>query len=63
MPAPVSPGLRHERNERGASATEYALLVTGIAAVIVLAVVLFGGKVAELFNDSCDTIYSTSCQP
>ena len=31
--------------ERGASAVEYGLLITGIAAVIVVAIYAFGGSV------------------
>lgn len=42
--------------ERGASSVEYGLLITGIAAVIMLAVFIFGGSVGDLFSDSCDTI-------
>ena len=44
------------RSERGASSVEYGLLIAGIAAVIVLAVFVFGGSVSDLFSDSCDTI-------
>lgn len=39
--------------ERGAAAVEYALLATGVAVAIVLAVLLFGGEVAELFDGAC----------
>jgi pilus assembly protein Flp/PilA len=42
--------------ERGASAVEYALLITGIAAVIVIAVFALGVGVFGLFDDSCTTI-------
>jgi pilus assembly protein Flp/PilA len=42
--------------ERGASAVEYALLITGIAAVIVIAVFALGVGVFGLFDDSCATI-------
>ena len=45
-----------QTSERGASSVEYGLLITGIAAVIVLAVFLFGGSVNDLFSNSCDTI-------
>lgn len=41
------------RNERGASAVEYGLLISGVAALIVVAVYLFGGSVASLFDDTC----------
>lgn len=44
------------RVERGASAVEHALLLAGIAAVIVLVVVLLGGQVTSLFKDTCDNV-------
>lgn len=47
--------LRH-RDQRGASAVEYGLMLTGVAAVIVSAVFLFGESVSNLFGDTCDTI-------
>jgi pilus assembly protein Flp/PilA len=43
-------------DERGASAVEYGLLITGIAAVIVGTVFLFGGAVKGLFSTTCNTI-------
>ncbi|MDP3894125.1 Flp family type IVb pilin [Nocardioides sp.] len=46
------------RNERGASAVEYGLLIAGIAAIIVAAVFLFGGFISDSFQGSCDTIAS-----
>ena len=49
-------------SQRGASAAEYGLLIAGIAAVIALAVLLFGGSVVELFNQTCVSIQgSGSC--
>lgn len=39
--------------DRGASAVEYGLLMTGIVAVIVAVVVLVGGVLADIFDDSC----------
>jgi len=47
---------RMTRDERGASAVEYGLLITGIAALIVLVVFLFGGNVGLMFTDTCDKI-------
>ncbi|UUW87545.1 Flp family type IVb pilin [Pimelobacter simplex] len=47
--------------ERGASAVEYGLLIALIAAVIFGAVILFGGSVAGLFdqtNSSLDSAIS-----
>ena len=51
--------------ERGASAVEYALVLVGIAALIVLAVVGLGGKTDAMFDDTCSEIDaqpSASCQ-
>ncbi len=44
------------RDERGASAVEYGLLISGIAALIVATVFLFGGFVSESFSSTCDTV-------
>jgi pilus assembly protein Flp/PilA len=55
------------REEDGASAVEYGLLVAGIAALIVLVVFGFGTVIGNLFGDSCGTIAghitSASCGP
>lgn len=49
-------------DERGASAVEYGLLIAGIAAVIVVAVIAFGGKINGVFTNTCKSINSgTSC--
>ena len=52
---PGSPGPG-DRRDRGASAVEYGLLITGIAALIIAAVFLFGGSVGGLFTNTCDTL-------
>lgn len=44
------------RDEGGASAVEYALLIFLIAIVIVGAVLSLGSTVAGLFGDTCDGI-------
>jgi pilus assembly protein Flp/PilA len=44
------------RNEEGASAVEYGLLVALIAAVVVIAVVALGGLVKSTFHDTCQSI-------
>lgn len=44
------------RDEQGASAVEYGLMIAGVAAVIVFAVFAFGGMVEGLFTGSCDNI-------
>ena len=48
--------LAARREERGASAVEYGLLIAGIAALIVVAVFALGPIVEEAFNDTCDEI-------
>jgi len=42
--------LKFLKDDRGASAVEYGLLVALIAAVIVGAVTLLGGNLAQTFN-------------
>jgi pilus assembly protein Flp/PilA len=51
-----------ERDERGASAVEYGLLIAGIAAIIVLSVFAFGGGVKSLFTNTCTTLASAASQ-
>ena len=45
-----------KRDDRGAASVEYALLVTAVAAVIVLVIVALGTIVAGMFGESCETI-------
>ncbi len=54
---------RSERDERGASAVEYGLLVAGIAALIVAVVFLFGGMIKGVFTDSCSAIQNDDGAP
>jgi pilus assembly protein Flp/PilA len=49
-----------ERNEEGASAVEYGLIVAAIAAVIVAIVFLLGGVVEDTYRGSCDRIAGTA---
>ncbi|WP_028645748.1 Flp family type IVb pilin [Nocardioides sp. URHA0020] len=49
---------RVDRDEAGASAVEYGLLVAGIAALIVAVIFLFGGMIKNTFSDTCTTIQS-----
>jgi pilus assembly protein Flp/PilA len=44
------------KNERGASAVEYGLLIAGIAALIVVAVFALGPVIKEAFTDTCTEI-------
>lgn len=48
--------LSRMRDEKGASAVEYGLLVALIAAVIVVAVALLGTTLTGVFNDTNDAI-------
>ena len=54
------------RDEDGASAVEYGLLVAGIAALIVAVVFLFGGMIKDVFSETCNKIktsgsFSSTC--
>lgn len=44
--------------ERGASAVEYGLLVAGIAAVVVAAVLLLGPALKGAFSETCEELKS-----
>ena len=44
------------KNEKGASAVEYGLLVAAIAAVIVLIVFTLGDIIKDSFETTCDAI-------
>ena len=49
-------------DERGASAVEYGLLIAGIAALIVVVVFAFGGKLSTIFTNTCKSVNSgTAC--
>lgn len=61
---------RHHKNDEGASAVEYGLLVAAIAAVIVVVVFALGGLVKDKFNKACNgintngkTTTTANCQP
>ena len=47
-----------KKDEDGASAVEYGLLVAGIAALIVLIVFAFGGVIKDVFKGTCDKVQS-----
>ena len=47
---------RINKNEEGASAVEYGLLVAAIAALIVIIVFALGNVVKNTFDNTCDTI-------
>lgn len=44
------------RPDDGASAVEYGLLISGIAAVVFVAILLFGGFVKSQFINTCQTV-------
>jgi len=48
--------VNRRKDETGASAVEYGLLVALIAAVIVVAVFALGGLVKGTFKTTCDSI-------
>jgi pilus assembly protein Flp/PilA len=48
------------RDEDGASAVEYGLLLAGVASLIIAIVFLFGGAVSDLFDNTCDSITAGS---
>lgn len=49
-----------KRDDEGASAVEYGLLVAGIAALIVAIVFIFGGMIRDVFQGTCDEIAGNS---
>lgn len=49
-------GLKVSREEKGATAVEYGLLVALIAAVIVGAVIALGGEITAAFNTVVNAI-------
>jgi pilus assembly protein Flp/PilA len=48
--------INSRRNQDGASAVEYGLLVAGIAALVVAIVFVFGGVIRDAFTGTCETI-------
>lgn len=44
------------RDERGASAVEYGLLIAGIAALIVVVALAFGDNLRDIFTSTCDSV-------
>lgn len=47
-----------KRDEEGASAVEYGLLVAAIAAIIVVIVFSLGNVIKDVFKSTCDKIDS-----
>jgi pilus assembly protein Flp/PilA len=46
----------NRRNQDGASAVEYGLLVAGIAALVVAIVFIFGGIIKNAFQGTCNRV-------
>ncbi len=55
MPESTCTSTAH-RDEDGASAVEYGLLVAGIAALIVVIVFAFGGVINDSFRSTCGQV-------
>jgi pilus assembly protein Flp/PilA len=53
-------GKLAKMDERGASAVEYGLLIAGIAALIVAVVFIFGGKLRDIFSNTCSSVSQSS---
>jgi pilus assembly protein Flp/PilA len=51
---------RAEKDERGASAVEYGLLIAGIAALIVVVVFAFGDSLTGIFSDTCSAVTASA---
>lgn len=47
--------IQSSKNDEGASAVEYGLLVAAIAAIIILVVFALGSFVKGAFKDTCDS--------
>lgn len=50
--------ITRRREENGASAVEYGLLVAGIAALIVAIVFVMGGMIKSSFSKTCGVVSS-----
>lgn len=48
--------FKGRRDEEGASAVEYGLMVAAIAALIVIVVFALGGVVKSVFSNTCTSI-------
>lgn len=53
---------QHPDRDRGASAIEYVLLVTGVALVLLVVILTFFGHISNMFDDSCDQIANQTGQ-
>ena len=51
--------LPRRRNQRGSSASEYALIMTLVGVCILAAVSLLGARTGTLFQASCESVAAT----
>jgi Flp pilus assembly pilin Flp len=52
---------RRMRNEKGAVATEYALLLVLVAIAIIAAATALGFAIAGRFSDACNSLNGATC--
>ena len=50
--------MTQAKNDRGATAVEYGLIVALIAIVIIVALVFLGGSLTDIFNEAASTVSS-----
>ena len=50
------PARRRGRDQRGSSASEYALILTVVAVCILATVALFGTRTGALFDKTCESV-------
>ena len=55
IPTTICRTLRADRNDRGATAAEYALIASLVAVVIILAVLFLGTNLLDLFDSSASS--------
>jgi Flp pilus assembly pilin Flp len=55
----IASSLHRRRNQRGSSATEYALILTVVSICILAAVTLLGIRTGSLFQASCEAVATT----
>jgi Flp pilus assembly pilin Flp len=55
----ITSAIRRQRDQRGSSASEYALMLTVVAVCILAAVALFGTRTDALFHGACESVAST----
>lgn len=48
------------RDDEGASAVEYGLLIAAVAAVIVIVIFALGGVVKSIFGSTCSSVSSAA---